>query len=184
MKIGNRCRVWLVAAFSALSVSPLCAQRIAVKTNALYWAALSPNAGVEVTLSRHFTLNLEADFSPFGRGGNVGLRHVSFVPEVRYWFGGRPQTRHFIGASGMGTIYDLRFGNTRHDGDALGGGFTYGYSLVLNRRWSIEGTVGLGLLHRSEKHYAVGTPAPDSPNRTGFVFAPVKLGLSAVYIIR
>ena len=36
------------------------AQKIALKTNALEWLCLSPNAGLETRLSKHFSLNLEA----------------------------------------------------------------------------------------------------------------------------
>ena len=159
------------------------AQRIALKTNALYWAALSPNVGVEFRMSRHFTMNLEGSFSPF-TVGKLGLKHGSLSPEVRYWFDGRPQTRHFVGVMGMATMYDLQFRNTMHSGDAFGGGVTYGYSHVINRRWSIEGTVGLGVLHRSEKEYEHGAPIPDRTNNSGLVFAPLKLGISAVYTLK
>lgn len=36
------------------------AQRIGLKTNALYWAAMSPNMGAEFRINRHVTLNFEA----------------------------------------------------------------------------------------------------------------------------
>lgn len=160
------------------------AQRIAVKTNALYWAALSPNIGFEFRMSRHFTMNLEGSFSPFDKVGSFGLKHGSISPEVRYWFNGRPQTRHFVGVMGMATMYDLRFKDTCHAGDAFGGGVTYGYSYVLNKRWSFEGTVGLGVLHRSEKKYGYGAPIPDEVNNKGVTFAPLKLGITAVYILK
>ncbi|MCH5181274.1 MAG: DUF3575 domain-containing protein [Prevotellaceae bacterium] len=180
----NICRGWLLVVGLVVCAGTVHAQRIAVKTNALYWAALTPNMGFEFTLSRHFTLNIEGDFSPFDKIGQYGIKHGSLTPEVRYWFSGRPQTRHFVGVAGMATMYDLQAKNTRHSGDAFGGGVTYGYSYVLNRHWSIEGTVGLGLLHRSEMKYACGTPMPDEINHRGIAFAPIKLGISAVYIIK
>lgn len=36
------------------------AQRVAVKTNALYWAASTPNLGAEFRVNRHVTFNFEA----------------------------------------------------------------------------------------------------------------------------
>lgn len=40
------------------------AQRLAVSTNAVYWAMLSPNLNVEISLSRHSSVSIEAAALP------------------------------------------------------------------------------------------------------------------------
>ena len=127
------------------------AQRVSFKTNALYWGTLSPNAGVEFRLSRHYTLNLEGAVNPFTIG-DYKIHSAAFTPEARYWFSGRPQAGHFVGIMGFGGIYSMAWNNTNHVGDAIGGGITYGYSFVLSRRWSLETTIGLGMLHVRERN--------------------------------
>lgn len=183
MRKLNVYRGWLLVIGLTLCIGFAHAQRIAVKTNALYWAALTPNVGLECRMSRHFTLNIEGEGSPVSFG-QIGLKHGSVLPEARYWFSGRPQTRHFVGLAGMVTIYNFRFGDTIHGGSAVGGGVTYGYSYVINKRWSIEGTLGLGVLQHSGKKYDTNVSMPDNLNAKGVVFAPIKLGISAVYILK
>ena len=69
-------------------------------------------------------------------------------------------------------------------GDALGGGVTYGYSFVLSRRWSLETTVGLGMLHVREKKFAKGTTEPKEINHTKTIPAPLKAGITFTYILK
>ena len=38
------------------------AQRVGLKSNALYWAAMSPNLGAEFRVNRHLTLNAGYNF--------------------------------------------------------------------------------------------------------------------------
>lgn len=159
------------------------AQRVGIKTNALYWAMLSPNLGAEFRLSRHVTFNLEATANPFSKG-KYKTHFVNFCPEVRYWFSGRPQARHFVGIAATGSIYSLRLKETFHSGDAFGGGLTYGYAFVLGRRWSLETTVGLGLLRCRDKKYRSGEPIPDSPNNSCTLPAPIKAGVTFTYLIK
>lgn len=177
---------------AALLSAPVAqAQRVALKTNALYWAALAPNLSAEFRMSRHFSLNIDGAVNP-------GLENVTKIflkdnkttevallsPEVRYWFSARPHAGHFVGAMALGSIYKLRYDGMGHEGDALAVGLTYGYSFVLNRRWSIEGTVGAGAVRLREKKWAEGSERPDKINRKSTVLAPLKVGISVVYILK
>lgn len=167
----------------ALAFSCSMAQRVALKTNALYWATLSPNLGAEFRLSRHYTLNLEAAANPFTIG-KYKLHAAAFTPEVRYWLSARPQAGHFFGIMALGAIYNMKWNDTCHQGDALGLGPTYGYSLVLGERWSVEGTIGLGLLRYREKKYGEGDVAPTEINHKSTIIAPLKAGITLTYILK
>lgn len=160
------------------------AQRIGLKTNVLYWATATPNFGLEFRLNRHITLNLDAaynrlkvsDLNSRGEMGNI---------EMRYWFSARPQAGHFMGIIGTAANYNILLNDTRHTGDAFGGGLTYGYSFVLGKRWSLETSIGAGALHLREKRYdETKETAPETPNRHQWVFAPLKAGVTLVYIIK
>lgn len=175
-------RYVVVAVFSAIGI-PMMAQRVSVKTNALYWAGATPNIGVEFRLNRHFTLNVEGLGNRFKAGSKLDTRVLGFMPEARYWFSIRPQAGHFVGLMGMATDYDITLKNKIHKGDAVGAGVTYGYSFVLNRRWSIEATAGLGVLGVRKVDHAKSEPEPASA-KSSLKLAPMKLGLSFVYIIK
>ena len=60
MPFFNKLKCSLLALALAAGAGGVQAQRVAVKTNALYWLTASPNLGVEFRMSRHFSLNIEA----------------------------------------------------------------------------------------------------------------------------
>ena len=82
-----------------LAVGSLKAQRIALRTNGLYWATLSPNVGLEMRLSRRFTLDMELAGNPF-KIGNIEPNFFSVAPEVKYWLDVVP--REGSGLRGLG----------------------------------------------------------------------------------
>ncbi|HBC28851.1 MAG TPA: DUF3575 domain-containing protein [Prevotellaceae bacterium] len=160
------------------------AQRVGLKSNALYWAAMSPNLGAEFRVNRHLTLNAEATGSLLQAGG-FRTRALSFCPEARYWFSARPQAGHFVGLVAMASTYNVLLNGARHKGDAFGGGLTYGYSFVLGRHWSLEATAGVGALHINEKKFREGTEdVPDHANNAKWIPAPIKAGVTFVYLIK
>ncbi len=159
------------------------AQRVSVKTNALYWAAATPNLGAEFRLNRHLTLNLETAFNRFDIS-KVNTRMAGVMPEMRYWFSARPQAGHFIGLMALVSDYKLTYDQTTHEGNGYGVGPTYGYSFVLSKRWSMEATAGVGLLRVKERKYAATTNAPANANNKRWLAAPLKVGLTFVYIIK
>lgn len=169
-----------VLGICALGVS---AQRVMLKTNALYWCTASPNLGFEVRLTRHATLNVEAvgNYLPLS---SFSTKFAALTPEARWWFEGRPQAKHFVGVMALGSSYKLKFSDTNRVGDAYGFGPTYGYSLVLGRHWSLEGTVGVGLLYYHQKKYKEGENDPVHFTEKKWTVAPLKVGVTLVYVLK
>lgn len=176
-------RLCLLALLAVGSLLPSRAQRVGIKTNALGWLGASPNLGVEFRPSRHFTLNIELLGSPL-KTDKLRTQHCTFIPEVRYWFSARPQAGHFLGINALASVYHFAWNDMTHRGDAFGAGVTYGYSWVLSRRWSLEATAGVGLLHQRDMKFPTGTAEPEQPNNSKTRLAPTKLGVSFVYILK
>ena len=59
-------------------------------------------------------------------------------------------------------------------------------SFVLSRHWSIETTLGVGLVYRQEKFSRNDAQRAtlDKPNVETVNFAPIKAGVNFVYIIK
>lgn len=155
-------------------------QRIAVKTNAIDWATLSPNVGFEVRLSQHFTLDFEASFNYFITN-NLKPNYLRVQPELRYWFS-RPMVSHFVGITGYYSLYNFQYKRNHYDGDAWAAGVTYGYVYPLSRHWNMEATIGVGVVKLRTMKYVQGENRSDSPNYSPLKFAPVKLGLAFSYL--
>lgn len=186
--MSNKWFARLVAIVAVLvTTTPSNAQRVNVKTNALYWAVAAPNLGLEFRINRHVTFNLEGVVTRTKfNNGKYDFKGFGVEPEVRYWFSARPQAAHFVGIAAVAANYDLKFKQKRHDGDVFGGGITYGYSFVLSRHWSIETTLGVGLVYRQEKFSRSDAQRAtlDKPNVETVNFAPIKAGVNFVYIIK
>ena len=67
-----------------------------VKTNALYWATSSLNAGFETGLTPDISLVIDAGYNPWTFGDNRKFKFWLLQPEVRHWFGCRSEG-HFLG---------------------------------------------------------------------------------------
>lgn len=165
------------------------AQQIAVKTNALMWAGLTPNLGFEIVTGEHTSF----DFSAMGHYRPYGLKSEMFAlqPEFRYWFNGRPMIREFVGVGMLLTTYDMSLGKHVYDGDAIGLGMTGGYVFSLGKRWNLELSGSFGLLFFRQKQYYKNdnyddyfVDGPSGSNGWGYKLFPVDLGVTFTYIIR
>lgn len=140
-------------------LTSLCAlpQRVAVKTNLLYDATLSPNLGAEVKLAPQWTAELSGNLNAWKVGGHL-WKHWLVQPEGRYWFC-EAFSGHFVGFHLLGGQYnvgnmnlDFKFLGTdfsklkdyRYQGWFGGAGIAYGYSWILDRHWNIEAEIGIG----------------------------------------
>ena len=79
--------------------------------------------------------------------------------------------------------YDVTLKNKVYKGETAGAGLTYGYSFVLSNRWSLEATAGLGVMGVRQMNHDKNDPEPTQP-QTVWKVAPMKLGVSFVYIIK
>lgn len=96
-----KCKIlWIVCAI--LSTQFVNAQRVALKSNVIDWAVLSPNLALEMRLNSRLTLDISAATNPFSFSvADIKATHVRLQPELRYWFN-RPMARHFVGLSFLG----------------------------------------------------------------------------------
>lgn len=183
------------------------AQKVAVKTNALYWATATPNLGFEFAMAPRWTVEIEGGYNPwtFDTQKNMKLKHWLVSPEFRYWFCEAFQG-HFIGINGNYTqfnvgavpvplqkafftlspqnapVSDLQ--NSRVEGWAVGAGLTYGYAFPIARRWNLELTCGLGWWYTQYDQYESRTCGLFQQPVAKHVLGPTALGVSFIYMIK
>ena len=120
------------------------AQRFAVSTDLLHWAALSPGVELDMVMSPHSSMTFAASSCPANIGKGFSLAHVTVNPEYKYWFS-MPFYRSYVGGDLMYTAYeaDRETGNT--SGSLVSLCASYGYSHIINKRWNIVPHGGLGV---------------------------------------
>ena len=168
-------------------------QKIAVKSNLLYDATTTLNAGFEFGLGQKTTLDISGNYNPW-KFRNYRLKHWLIQPEIRYWFCER-FNRTFIGLHGhyadfnIGGWPDWSFvsGNmqqNRYQGHLYGAGFSVGHSWILKKRWSIEASLGLGYAYIVYEKYPCTTCGTKSKDTSKNYLGPTKASVSLIYVIK
>ncbi|MDR1357428.1 MAG: DUF3575 domain-containing protein [Tannerellaceae bacterium] len=183
--------MWLILILivSFLPKSNTFAQQAATKSNILYDATTTMNIGLEVGLSSRWTLDLPVSYNPWAFSDNRKFKLWLIQPEVRYWmcekFSGHFFGLHtHIGGYNVGAIKWLGIEKYRYQGTLYGAGVSYGYQWVLNSRWSIEATIGLGYAYLSNAKYPCEQCAIKIDNITKNYFGPTKAGVSLIYLMK
>ena len=192
--------VFLLSAF-AFEAS---AQKVAVKTNAIYWTTATPNLGLEFTMAPRWTFEIAGGYNPwtFDKEDNIKAKHFLITPEFRYWFC-EAFLGHFIGVnanytefnvSGIpvpdvflphgGSTYIDPLLNARSQGWAAGAGVTYGYAWPVSRRWNMEFTLGLGFWYTEYDRFESRPCGLFQNGVERYAFGPTDLGLSFIYLIK
>ena len=145
-------RLYLLFLLLSLMSTAAFAQRVALRTDLLLWGTTTPNAGVETSISRHFTMALNGAYNAWKFGNDMKLNLYLIQPELRYW-PCRKFEGHFLGVHGHYAYYNvgqIPFFSGMEDiiyrGDLYGGGITYGYHWVLGDRFSIEAVIVKGII--------------------------------------
>ena len=186
----------LLAVTCSLTSVGTAAQEVALKTNLLTDALLSPNLGIEIGLAPRWTMDLTGQVNFWTIAGHK-WKHWAVQPEVRYWFcqrfGG-----HFLGFHVIGGMYNFghigvrqnflgsdfsNLQNHRYQGWAGGAGVAYGYAWPVAKHWNVEAEIGIGWLYTRYDSYPCsecGRKIDD--NRTHNYVGPTKTALNIVYL--
>ena len=183
----------------------------AIKSNALFDLALTPNIEVEVPLGRdkrwslmaevwcpwyRFGHNSSGESNPYRRSDQRPTRHayqlLNIGVEARYWFAPRRNCARptlcggFLGIYGSGGKYDMEFDSEGYQGEFTSIGISGGYSWPISRHWNLELSAAVGYVGGPRVHY--GGEFDDTrliyrDNKTWHYFGPTKLKVSLVWVI-
>ena len=169
--------------------------RIAVRTNLLYDATLSPNLGLDVRVDSAWTVGLLAGLNAWDidKEKNKKWRHMLFSLRARNYLNDTVYHKRYIEADVIYSHFNVGnvkfpFGlyksvrDRRLQGDLVALGGKYGYSWILARDWRIEAEAGVAVGYAWFKEY-------DCPHCGTFlgngdrIFLLPQLGINVVYII-
>ena len=169
--------------------------RIALRTNLLYDATLSPNLGVEVRVDSAWTVGLLAGINAWDvdKAKNRKWRHMLFSLRARKFLNDSVFHKGYIEADVIYSHFNVGnvkfpFGlyksvrDRRLQGDLVALGGKYGYSWILARDWRIEAEAGVAVGYAWFKEYDCphcGTFLGDGDR----IFLLPQLGINVVYII-
>lgn len=159
------------------------AQFYSLRTNLLGLATTNLNIEGGVSIHRNWSLHLPVNYNPWVFSENKRLQNVTVEPGIRYWFL-ESFSQSFIGLQALYSRYHVggMIGDYRYDGWGVGGGLSYGYSKVLNKRWNIEFEAGVGVMWADyTKYLCKKCGAPQGDFKKLYV-VPTKAAVSLVYL--
>lgn len=163
--------------------------KLAIKTNALYWATTTANLGFEVGLGKKLTLDVSGNYNPWKFSDNKQIKHWMVQPELRYWLCERFYG-HFFGVHAHYAQFNVSnldifgLGHHRYQGNLYGAGISYGYQWILNKRWSMEATIGVGYARIDYDKYNCGHCGSKLNSGHKNYFGPTKAGINIIYTIK
>lgn len=172
---------------------------LTIKTNMLYGAStLTPNLGIEIGLGRRTTLDISGSYNWFNlnraKNDNKKLVHWIVQPEFRYFLCER-FNGHFFGVHALYSQYNIGghelpmllgrgSADFRHEGWAVGAGISYGYQLILGKRWNMEFSAGIGYVNLRYNKYDCPKCGSKISEENKNYFGPTKVAISLTYIIK
>lgn len=185
-----------LALVGLMFLAPLHAQKVAVKTNLLYDATATINAGIEFGLAPKWTFDLSGNYNGWTMSHDRKWKHWLVQPEVRYWFCDR-FAGHFLGFHALGGQYnignlnnDIKFlgtdfsklSDSRYQGWFVGGGIAYGYDWVLSKHWNLEAEIGFGYAYtKYDRFNCAGCGKKIETDKSHHYVGPTKAALNLVY---
>lgn len=176
---------------------PAGAQQVALKTNLIYDATLSPNLGIEFQVAPKWSIELSGNVNDWSFSGGKRWKHWLVQPEARYWLC-RPLGGHFFGVHLLGGQYnfghlnhgfkflnnDLRgLKDHRYQGWGAGAGIAYGYSWLLHKHWNLEAEIGIGWVYtRYDVFECEGCGRKVDLDRVHNYVGPTKAAINLVYV--
>lgn len=189
-------KLLLIPLLAILLYLPANAQKVALKSNLLYDATLSPNLVIEIELAPRWTLDISGNVNLWTVDGHK-WKHWLVQPEARYWFC-RRFAGHFVGLHAIGGQYN--FGNLdidmkllgsdfsklkdrRYQGWGAGAGVAYGYAWPVHPHWNIEAELGIGWIYtRYDSYPCAKCGTKLESNRPHNYFGPTKAAVNIVYL--
>lgn len=188
---GNAQEVFVANSMSERESAPLVLQ---LHTNGLYWLAAVPNVGIEVQTDWGIALSLDYAGAWWNkRSSDRFYSCYGFQSELRYYpdaiYNYAPYRGHHFGIYGQLLTYDFEFGGTGYQApkltDTYAFGLAYGYTKVLNRRLSLDFTIGIGYFrteYTKYKPYGDNKYMKTNTSKSTF-FGPTRLEVSLVWNI-
>ncbi|MDR0766665.1 MAG: DUF3575 domain-containing protein [Odoribacteraceae bacterium] len=169
--------------------------RFEIKTNLLQVAATTPHLGIEIGLGNRTTLEISGSYNPWRLNtmdeNNKKRVYWIALAEARYWscerFNG-----HFFGVHAFHGRYNISNHDIpllfdkqyRYEGNLTGAGISYGYNLMIDRRWSVELNAGIGLARVNYDRYSCRLCAGDRTSFGKLYFGPTRAGITLAYILK
>lgn len=185
--MSTKIRLVLVVIVLFAAKTSVNAQRIAVTSNLLEDALLTPNAGVDIVVADRQSLSFDASYAPYKLFQNVHNKRMTVRAGYKYWFN-QALYAHYIGIDAVVSSSDVRIGKLGSRDEYIGIGVGYGYSIILGKRLNLVPNIGVGIAYGNtyegyDQMVNVGEGVQATAAR-GFKPILTRLGVTIQYVLK
>ena len=142
--MSKRIKIIFIIILLIATKTSLNAQRIALTTNLLEDAILTPNIGVDIVVADNQSVTFDASCAPYKLSQQFYNKCMTFRAGYKYWFN-QAFYAHYIGVDAVANSSDFKMGNIGSRDEYIALGVGYGYSFILGKRLNLVPSVGVGL---------------------------------------
>ena len=154
---------------------------LSLRANLLRWATLTPDLGLEWRICPSWGIAVNGSWTSWNwsdKDRRYALWEVA--PEIRYYMG--EKKAWYLGAMFKAGQFNYKISETGKQGDLMGGGFTAGYQLRLNKALALDFNLGLGYLNADfEKYEVIDGVCVRRGNETKNWCGPINAGVTLVW---
>ena len=152
-----------------------------LRANLLRWATLTPDLGLEWRICPSWGIAVNGSWTSWtwsDKDRRYALWEVA--PEIRYYMG--EKKAWYLGAMFKAGQFNYKLSETGKQGNLMGGGFTAGYQLRLNKALALDFNLGLGYLNADfEKYEVIDGVRVRCGNETKNWCGPINAGVTLVW---
>ena len=154
---------------------------LSLRANLLRWATLTPDLGLEWRICPSWGIAVNGSWTSWtwsDKDRRYALWEVA--PEIRYYMG--EKKAWYLGAMFKAGQFNYKLSETGKQGNLMGGGFTAGYQLRLNKALALDFNLGLGYLNADfEKYEVIDGVRVRRGNETKDWCGPINAGVTLVW---
>ena len=154
---------------------------LSLRANLLRWATLTPDLGLEWRICPSWGIAVNGSWTSWNwsdKDRRYALWEVA--PEIRYYMG--EKKAWYLGGMFKAGQFNYKLSETGKQGDLMGGGFTAGYQLRLNKALALDFNLGLGYLNADfEKYEVIDGVCVRRGNETKNWCGPINAGVTLVW---
>ena len=154
---------------------------LSLRANLLRWATLTPDLGLEWRICPSWGIAVNGSWTSWSwsdKDRRYALWEVA--PEIRYYMG--EKKAWYLGSMFKAGQFNYKLSETGKQGDLMGGGFTAGYQLRLNKALALDFNLGLGYLNADfEKYEVIDGVRVRCGNETKNWCGPINAGVTLVW---
>ena len=185
--MSKRIKIIFIIILLIATKTSLNAQRIALTTNLVEDALITPNIGVDIVVADNQSITFDASCAPYKLSQQFYNKCMTFRAGYKYWFN-QALYAHYIGVDAVANSSDVKMGKLGSRDEYIALGVGYGYSFIIGKKLNLVPSIGVGLAfgqsYDGHDHMIEPGKGVQAVTTRGVKPVVTRLGLTLQYVLK